>query len=204
MKFNHHNQKIILVSLIIFSFINIIRYHYDFSDFFTSLRANQSIANAIQVENPNKDDEMVFIGSGSGIKINGNKKIYTFEYYDYFNNSFSFKNGLHTVPLDEINFIEFSPVNKNRILGLLGGMAGGWSGYVAGMFGGCMIAAVVNDGNIYDNPIVPISGITVALLGARQGYIAGSNFGRGKNSIFIPLKGKDAWEITPLISDIKL
>ena len=204
MKFNYYNQKIVLMSLMIFSFINIIRYHYDFSDFFTSLRANQSIANAIQVKNPNKDDEMVFIASGSGIKINGNNKIYTFEHYDYSNNSFSFKNGLYTVPLDEINFIEFSPVNKNKILGLLGGMAGGYTGMLAGMFGGCIIAGIVSDGNIYDNPIPGITGITVALIGVRQGYIAGSNFGWGKKSIFIPLKGKDAWEITPLVSDIKL
>ena len=63
MKFNHYNQKIILVSLIIFSSINIIKYHYDFSDFFTSLRANQNTANAIQLENPHNNDEIVFIGS---------------------------------------------------------------------------------------------------------------------------------------------
>ena len=93
----------------------------------------------------------------------------------------------------EINFIEFSPVNKNRILGLLGGMAGGYAGLLAVMFGGCMIASIVDDGNIYDNPIPGISGITVALIGARQGYIAGSNFGWGsqkRNSCF---KSISAW-----------
>ena len=189
----------------ILSFINIIIYHYDFSDFFTSLRANQSIANAIQIENPHNDDEMVFIGSGSEIRINGKKKIYTFEYYDYSNNSFLFKDGLYSVPLDEITFIEFSPANKNRILGLLGGMAGGYAGMLGGMFGGCMISLAINDdGPPLDNPIPAITAIAGALIGARQGYIAGSNFGRKKNSIFIPLMGKDAWEITPLISDIKL
>ena len=106
MKFNYYNQKIVLVSLMIFSFINIIKYHYDFSDFFTSLRANQNIVNAIQIRNPYNNDKVVFIGSGSEIKINGKKKIHTFEYYDYSNNLFLFQEG-SSLPLDEIDFIEF-------------------------------------------------------------------------------------------------